>query len=240
MRGDGRNYIFDARVANMRVMAGSYQHKFDTKDGEWTTIRLPFADFKFHYFGRLMENVDAMEARMIDSLGVTLADYNPGAFELEIRDIRGYVEGDVYDDRLSKLSDQLGLTGHSDRVEEAPSDTSGVYAGRLERLSSKLEDRAYTLVDAPHASRVMEVCALAIDRGVPLFNHGQHAACASVYEVALVSIVHLGGDELGEHARMMIWDKVEEGRHMNARDRAWYYRRVLDELMRGHVNRFMS
>lgn len=238
VRGDGRKYIFDARVANMRVMAGSYQHTFDTKDSEWTKIRLPFMDFKFHYFGRLMENVDAMEAHMIDSLGVTLADYNPGDFELEIRAIRGYVEGDVYDARLAKLGEQLGLSGNSGSDEQADDsdvDKSGVYAGRLERLASKLEsraDRTFVPMRTAAASRVMDVCMLAIDRGVPLFNHGQHEACASVYELALVSIVHLGGDELGEHTRTMIQEVIEGGRHMHARDRAWHYRRALDETMR--------
>jgi hypothetical protein len=202
VRGDGRNYIFDARVANMRVMAGSYQHKFDTKDGEWTTIRLPFTDFKFHYFGRLMENVDAIEAHMIDSLGVTLADYKPGAFALEVRAIRGYAEGDVYDDRLAKLSEQLGLVEQT-RADETPAaDMDAVYAGRLERLGAKLESRAdesrasRVMMSASDASKIVEVCVLAIDRGVPLFNHGQHQACASVYEMALASIYVLGEDQL--------------------------------------------
>lgn len=238
VRGDGRNYIFDARVANMRVMAGSYQHKFDTKDGEWTTVRLPFTDFQFHYFGRLMDNVEAIQSHMIDSLGVTLADYNPGEFELEIRAIRGYVEGDAYDARLAKLGEQLGLSaksGSDEQADESDVDNTGVYAGRLERLASKLEsraDRTFVPMRSAAASRVMEVCVVAIDRGVPLYNHGQHEACASVYEVALISIAHLGGDELGEHTRSMIEEVIEEGRHMHARDRAWHYRRALDETMR--------
>ena len=243
VRGDGRSYIFDARAANMRVMAGSYQHTFDTKDGEWTTIRLPFTDFRFHYFGRLMENVDAIESHMIDSLGVTLADYNAGDFELEIRAIRGYAEGDVYDQRLTKLGEQLGL-GATRPTDVAPdADRGGVYAGRLERLAEALEEReltrgTMTTASSSYSARVIEICALAIDRGVPMFNHGQHEACASLYEVTLVSIAHLGGDELGGHGRSIIEDALREGRHMHARERAWRYRHAMDALMEmlsGHV-----
>ncbi len=238
VRGDGRNYIFDARVANMRVMAGSYQHKFDTKNGEWTTIRLPFTDFKFHYFGRLMENVDAIEAQMIDSLGVTLADYNPGEFELEIRAIRGYAEGDVYDDRLAKLNEQLGLVEQV-RADEAPAaDIGSVYAGRLQRLGAKLESREgitqpqRMMMSASDASKIVEVCVLAIDRGVPLFNNGQHQACASVYEMALASIYVLSEDQLDEHTRAMVHDALRDGQRVhNAGDRAWHYRRALDALI---------
>lgn len=238
VRGDGRNYIFDARVANMRVMAGSYQHTFDTEDGEWTTIRLPFTDFRFHYFGRLMENVDAIEAHMIDSLGVTLADYNPGAFELEIRAIRGYAEGDVYDDRLAKLSEQLGLVEQVQAHEATLADMGSVYAGRLERLGEKLESRAdearapRMMMSASDASKIVEVCVLAIDRGVPLFNHGQHQACASVYEMALASIYVLGEDQLDAHTRAMVHGALRDGQRVHdAGDRAWHYRRALDALI---------
>lgn len=236
VRGDGRSYIFDARVANMRVMAGSYQHTFDTKDGEWTTIRLPFADYRFHSFGRLMENVDALETHMIDSLGVTLADYNAGDFELEIRAIRGYARGDVYDQRLAKLGEQLGLDATPTTNEAPAADRSGEYADRLARLGARLEARersqgTMTAARSSYSARVIEICALAIDRGAPLFNHGQHDACASVYEVTLVSIAHLGGDELGGHGRSIIEDALREGRHMHARERAWRYRHAMDALM---------
>jgi NADH dehydrogenase [ubiquinone] 1 alpha subcomplex assembly factor 1 len=244
VRGDGRNYIFDARVANMRVMAGSFQHKFDTVGDEWTTIRLPFTDFKFHYFGRLMENVGSIEPHMINSLGVTLADYNPGDFGLEIRAIRGYVEGDVYDVRLAKLGEQLGLSVAVEEEAPAP-DLSGLYAGRLDRLAAELSSREEErrpqrmMMSASDASRVMELCVLAIDRGAPLFNHGQHEACASIYEVTLASIYALGGENMDDHTRTMVYRSLRDGRRMHdAGDRAWHYRAALDALMRtfsGHV-----
>jgi NADH dehydrogenase [ubiquinone] 1 alpha subcomplex assembly factor 1 len=237
VRGDGRNYIFDARVANMQVMAGSYQHNFDTASNEWRTIRLPFTDFKFHYFGRRVPTVGPINAELINSLGVTLADKNPGGFELEIRAIRGYVEGDVYDERLAKLGDQLGLSTRAPLSEPARVDQSRVYADRAERLLGKLREREAQQATArpmtsTYSRRVMELCAVAIDRGAPLFNHGQHEACASVYEVTLISISHLSGERLGDRARSTIQHALSEGRHMHAQERAWHYRHVIDELMR--------
>lgn len=238
VRGDGRNYIFDARVANMRVMAGSFQHKFDTVSEEWTTVRLPFTDFKFHYFGRLMENVGAIDPDMINSLGVTLADYNPGEFGLEIRAVRGYVEGDEdYDARLARLGEQLGLIV---AVEEEPApDLSGLYAGRLDRLAAELTTREKSqrsqrmTMSASDSSRVMELCVLAIDRGAPLFNQGQREACASIYEVTLASIYALGGESMDEDTRTMLFRSLRDGRRMHdASDRAWHYRAAIDALIR--------
>ncbi|MEZ6164158.1 MAG: hypothetical protein R3B67_06945 [Phycisphaerales bacterium] len=92
--------------------------------------------------------------------------------------------------------------------------------------------------DRSYATRVVELCVLAVERGAPLYNKGQHAACASIYEVTLVSVAHLGGDQLGEHGRSIIEDALGEGQHMHARERAWRYRHAMDALMEmlsGHV-----
>ena len=45
VKGDGRQLNFDIRTANIRMMATGYQTSFDTVDGVWTTIRLPYAAF---------------------------------------------------------------------------------------------------------------------------------------------------------------------------------------------------
>lgn len=56
VRGDGRTYQFDVRCSDVRMMAGSFQTKFDTVAGEWVTLRLPFEDFRLYSFGRLVPN----------------------------------------------------------------------------------------------------------------------------------------------------------------------------------------
>lgn len=90
VRGDGRDYKFDVRCSNVRLMAGGFQQDFQTEAGKWTTIQLPFDDFRLYSFGRLVPNAPALEPARIESIGVTLADKKPGAFSLEIDSIRTF------------------------------------------------------------------------------------------------------------------------------------------------------
>lgn len=85
--GDGRTYNFNIRCSNVRVMAGSYQQPFETRDGEWTRVRLPLNDFQLVSFGRRVRSAPDLEAGKISSIGVTLSDKKPGAFGLKIRSI---------------------------------------------------------------------------------------------------------------------------------------------------------
>lgn len=88
VRGDGRTYQFDVRCADVRVMAGSFQTTFETVQGEWMTIRLPFSQFRLHSFGRLVANAPKLTPGRVESIGVTLADNKPGAFQLDIDFVR--------------------------------------------------------------------------------------------------------------------------------------------------------
>lgn len=241
VRGDGRTYIFDARVANMRVMAGSFQHTFETMHDEWTTIRLPFSDFRFHYFGRQMPGIGEINQAMINSLGITLADKQPGEFRLEIGAVRGYSDDQSQRQaRIDALTAQLGLND-SERAIAVPQLRSE-RADRLRKLTDALgaqpargddQQQMTTQASSSFASHVMSVCELAIERGVPLFNHSQPEACAAVYEVALSSILALGRDALGGDTRSMIHRAVRDGQRMHdAGERAWHYRRAIDALMR--------
>jgi len=74
------------------------------------------------------------------------------------------------------------------------------------------------------------IIALAISRGVPLFNDGQSAACASVYEVAAESLVTLGAlPPAAEKALRTALD--ESARTAEASERAWTLRRGLDRAL---------
>jgi transforming growth factor-beta-induced protein len=90
VRGDGRTYKFDVRCGNFRMRAGAYQKDFETSLGRWTTVRLPFDQFRAYSFGRLVSGAPAIDASQIESIGVTLADKKPGSFSLEIASIRPF------------------------------------------------------------------------------------------------------------------------------------------------------
>lgn len=88
--GDGRTYQFDIRVSNVRLMAGGFQTNFDTKKGEWQTVQLPFKDFQLYSFNRKVPNPPVLDPAKIESIGITLADKNSGAFKIKIDSIRSY------------------------------------------------------------------------------------------------------------------------------------------------------
>jgi len=86
--GDGRTYQFDVRCSDVRMMAGSFQTQFDTVAGEWVTLRLPFEQFRLYSFGRLVPNAPKLTPGRVESIGVTLADKEAGAFQLDVDFIR--------------------------------------------------------------------------------------------------------------------------------------------------------
>lgn len=81
------------------------------------------------------------------------------------------------------------------------------------------------------AAAMMQVLELAIERGVPLFNEGDEAACAAVYEVAITSIVSRPADL--DSATLQQLRKalatVEGSRDASAN--AWTLRRAMDRTL---------
>lgn len=88
VRGDGRTYQFNVRSSDVRIRAGSFQTKFDTVAGEWVTLSLPFDEFRLYSFGRPVSDAPKLIPARVESVGVTIADKNPGAFQLDIEFIR--------------------------------------------------------------------------------------------------------------------------------------------------------
>jgi hypothetical protein len=79
---------------------------------------------------------------------------------------------------------------------------------------------------------VLGLLELAIERGVPLFNDGQQAACASVYEVAARAIA-----DRPEGLPRGAVDSLRKalttvGRSGDAVENAWTLRRAMDQAMR--------
>ena len=77
-----------------------------------------------------------------------------------------------------------------------------------------------------------KVMTTAIHKGVPLFNHGNHQACAAVYEVAAKSIMEMPMDTVSSHDKQILMTALEhcEGSHC-ATTRAWTMRKAFDKIM---------
>ncbi len=74
------------------------------------------------------------------------------------------------------------------------------------------------------------IIRLAIEKGVPLFNHGQKAACAAIYEVAATSVIAL--PSVPSEAKRPLIKALREIESTNSSSRqAWILRDALDSSL---------
>ena len=82
---------------------------------------------------------------------------------------------------------------------------------------------------ATGAARALAVMELAVERGAPRFNAGERGACADIYEVAMRSLtLSPGGLDAGV-VRALEAGLVKGASQHDQTDRAWAYRRAMDE-----------
>lgn len=73
----------------------------------------------------------------------------------------------------------------------------------------------------------------AIDRGVPLFNGGNAAACTAVYEIAVRAALDLSGDQLSAQERKGLENALRSLPETSSeKGRSWVLRNAMDEAMR--------
>jgi hypothetical protein len=78
---------------------------------------------------------------------------------------------------------------------------------------------------------VMDSLSLAIDRGVPEFNAGNHSRCCEIYMKTLSSINSAGIQGADNHTMEMIRQVLNNARKTHSKtDQAWVLRRGMDEL----------
>jgi len=89
VRGDGKRYSFRLRTDD-RFDGVAWSSSFDTSDGEWVTVVLPFDGFRPTWRGRLVANTPPLNPADIRQLGLLIADKQSGPFRIEIDRISGY------------------------------------------------------------------------------------------------------------------------------------------------------
>jgi monofunctional biosynthetic peptidoglycan transglycosylase len=83
------------------------------------------------------------------------------------------------------------------------------------------------------AGTVEDLLQLAIQKGVPLYNRGDMDACASVYEMTLMSLLMMPEGMLPGSSRKMVESTLMAAQQThNADEKAWALRRGMDALMR--------
>ncbi len=90
VRGDGQRYSFRLRTDD-RFDGISWQSPFETRAGEWVTVRLPFSAFQPTWRGRLVPDTPPLDPGQVRQLGFLIADKQDGPFRIDVGHIAGYV-----------------------------------------------------------------------------------------------------------------------------------------------------
>lgn len=83
VRGDGRTYQLRLRTDTGND-AMAYRRHFDTTEGEWREVELPFDGFEPVFRGRILSDAPPLKPAQVRQLGFMLADKAAGPFVLEI------------------------------------------------------------------------------------------------------------------------------------------------------------
>ena len=110
VRGDGRRYTWrlttDARWRSRKV---SYWADFDTTNGEWSTVDIPFANFIPQFRGMRL-NGPNLDPTLISGMGLMIYDKLDGSFELSLSSLHAYAESVI--DTQQRLFNSPGSPGH--------------------------------------------------------------------------------------------------------------------------------
>jgi NADH dehydrogenase [ubiquinone] 1 alpha subcomplex assembly factor 1 len=89
VKGDGLKYKFRIRTTN-NWDGIAYSANFNTIENEWIEVKIPFEEFTPQFRGRILADVDKINPADIKQLGILIADYQKGEFNLIIDWIKGY------------------------------------------------------------------------------------------------------------------------------------------------------
>jgi hypothetical protein len=90
VKGDGRRYTWrlttDARWRGRQI---SYWADFDTQNGEWTSVDVPFSSFIPQFRGTRLDG-PSLDTSNVSGMGLMIYDNKDGAFKLQLADVRAW------------------------------------------------------------------------------------------------------------------------------------------------------
>ncbi len=88
--GDGRRYTWRlATTARWRGNPIGYWAEFETRDGEWLTVDVPFSSFVPRFRGTELDG-PALDTAEVTGMGLMIYDGEDGPFELHLASVRAY------------------------------------------------------------------------------------------------------------------------------------------------------
>ena len=92
-RGDGRRYKLNLKT-DASFDGIMYRTAFETREGKWQTVRLPFSEFVPSFRGRVVPDAPPLNPARIASIGLLISDKQAGPFRLEIAWLAAYAKRD--------------------------------------------------------------------------------------------------------------------------------------------------
>ena len=90
LKGDGRRYTWRlTTAARWRGRQISYWADFETRDGTWSTVNIPFSTFIPRYRGNQLDGPE-LDPKEITGMGLMIYDNQDGPFELRLASVRAY------------------------------------------------------------------------------------------------------------------------------------------------------
>lgn len=91
VKGDGRRYTWRlATDARWRGRPVGYWADFETRDGAWSTVDIPFSSFIPQFRGYQL-NGPALDPGKIEGMGLMIYDKQDGPFELHLASVHAYL-----------------------------------------------------------------------------------------------------------------------------------------------------
>lgn len=89
VKGDGKRYQLRLRTDD-QFDGTAYRALFDTLDGEWSTVRIPFNECAATFRGRPVPGAPSLTPESIRQIGFLIAEQQAGPFRLEIGWVKAY------------------------------------------------------------------------------------------------------------------------------------------------------
>ena len=171
VKGDGRRYTWRlTTAARWRGRQVSYWAHFETREGVWSTVSIPFSSFIPKFRGNQLDG-PALDPGQITGMGLMIYDNQDGPFELRLASVDAYAPDSPFalmqyqwKNRVLIVSapteDDKNLRDQQDEVASAPeefADREMVLVTLLDDAVSTAEDRKLTIEEAATARAALGI-----------------------------------------------------------------------------------
>ena len=149
------------------------------------------------------------------------------------------VRGRVYADQAAEAGQATTLLGNlvatSVSADGLRVNDSLIFKGDLETANGVIHVIDTVLLPEPmNPTKAMQMLEDAIQRGVPVFNRGDHHECAEIYKAVCRAIVNSKSDQIPQSVMTALKSGLERAEHQHdAGSRAWALRHGIDSAWSG-------